>query len=112
MTRIEEFSQSAQDLVADVIDRSFPDAIPVLERWFDGLTRNQLIFWEGYWRENGPRTSERDLWEALKRTHERETVTKQPSFRRETVRIYGRKVIIYRNLRTGRFAHVRRRTRR
>jgi hypothetical protein len=54
MTRIEDFSQSTQDMVNRNINRPFPDVEPKLERWFDdsgGLTENRLIFFENYWKE-------------------------------------------------------------
>ncbi len=111
MTEIEGFGESARDLVDDLINRPFPNAIPVLERWFDGLTRNQLIFFEQYWREHGPSTSEREIWEALKRTNERQKVAKRPSVGREVVRIFGKKIVVYRDTRTGRWTRKPRRTR-
>lgn len=95
-------------MVDDHIDRPFPDVIPVLERWFDGLTRRQLIFFEQYWRMYGPRTAERDIWEALKRTPERKTAEERPSFRKEVVVIKGHRVRVWRDLRTGRFIRRRR----
>ena len=103
MTRIDDFSEATQEMVDRHISRPFPDAIPVLERWFNGLSRSQLIFFEQYWKEFGPSTSEREIWEALKRMPERATVKASPRLRREAVVIKGRKVVVWRNSVTGRF---------
>ena len=85
----------------------------MLEEWFDGLTRSQLIFFEQYWRDNGPQeTSARAHWEALQRTHERRLKAKQRRFRKESVTIWGHKVVVHRDRRTGRFVRIRRRLRR
>lgn len=116
MTRIDDFKAEARDKIDGLIDEPFPDALPELERFFGGrtggLTRNQVVWFEMYWRENGmARTTERDIWEALQRTSERQKFSKRmPTVRREMVRIFGHKVTVWRDTRTGRF--VRRRTRR
>jgi hypothetical protein len=90
------------------IGEPFPEVIPVLERWFDGLTHKQLIFWESYWHLYGPPISEREIWEALRRTPERQRVTRRPTVRKEVVVIFGHKVTVFRNLNTGRFSRRRR----
>ena len=107
MTRIEDFLSSTQDMVEENIERKFRDALPVLERWFNGLTRKQLIFWESYWRQFGPSESEGEIFEAIKYTPERQRITKRPSVRKEVVVINGHRVTIVRDLRTGRFARRR-----
>jgi len=92
------------------ISETFPDAIPVLERWFNGLTRSQLIFFEQYWRDNGPaQTPARAVWEALKRTRERQKFAKGPAVRREIVVMKGHRVVVWRDKATGRFVRGRRR---
>lgn len=109
MTEIGEFGESAQDLVNNLIGRPFPDAIPVLESWFDGLTHKQLVFFEQYWRENGPRdASAREHWEALRRARERPLKVKQRRFRKETVVIFGHRISVLRDTLTGRFVRRRR----
>jgi hypothetical protein len=110
MTRIEDFSDSTQEMVGRHIDEPFPDAIPVLESWFHGLTRSQLIFFEQYWREYGTaRAPERETWEAIKWARERQKAEKRPSVRRETVVIKGHRVFVWRDPSTGRFVRRRRR---
>lgn len=111
MTEIEDFSEATQEMVDSHINEPFTDAIPVLERWFNGfLTRSQLIFFEQYWRDNGPaQTPARALWEALKRTRERQKAARQSGARREVVVIKGHKVVVWRDLSTGRFVRRRRR---
>jgi len=115
MTNIGDFKGEARDKIDSLIGEPFPDALPELEQFFGGpsgmLTRNQVVWFESYWHENGPRTSERDIWEALQRTPERQKFAKRrPVVRREVVKVHGHKAVVYRDLRTGRF--VRRRGRR
>jgi hypothetical protein len=117
MTNIGDFSKEGQDKIDSLLDRKFPDALPELEVFFGGstggLTRNQVVWFEMYWREYGTaQTNEREIWEALQRTHERARFSKRrPAVRKETVRIHGQKVVVYRDVRTGRWVRRRRRRR-
>lgn len=108
MTTIDDFSKEARDGINEHIHLRFPDALPWLELFFHGLTRNQLVFFEQYWREYGPSTPEREMWEALKWTPERRKVFRRPSFRREVVVVKGHRVAVWRDLHTGRFVSRRR----
>jgi hypothetical protein len=109
MTRIEDFSQEAQDKIDSLIDKPFPDEIPELEIFFGhrtgGLTRGQLVWLEMFWREFGTaHATERDVWDELRQTHERQRFPKRkPSVRREVVIIFGHRVTVFRDIRTGRF---------
>ena len=109
MTRFDDISKEGQDKVNDLIDQPFPDALPELERFFGertgGLTHNQVVWFEMYWREHGTaKTNEREIWEALQRTPERQRFSKRrPTIRREVVMDLGHKVVRYRDVRTGRW---------
>jgi hypothetical protein len=115
MTNIDDFKGEARDKIDNLIDEPFPDALPELERFFGGrtggLTRSQVVWFEMYWREYGTaKTNEREIWEALQRTPERQKFAKRrPTVRREVVRVFGHKVVRYRDVRTGRWARRRRR---
>lgn len=106
ITNIDDFSREIQDFVDDRIDQDFPDVLPELEIRLGGLTREQLLFFERYWRLNGPQdTSEREMWLAIKQARERKRVeAERPSTRREVIYIFGRRTVVFRDSRTGRFA--------
>ena len=108
MTTIDDFSKEARNGINEHIHQPFPDALPWLELFFNGLTRNQLIFFEQYWREYGPSTPEREMWETLKWAPERRKVYRRPSIRSEVVFVKGHRVKVWRDLRTGRFVRRRR----
>ncbi len=114
MTQIEDFSQQTQDMVDSIIDRPFSDAIPTLERWFDGMSRNQLVFFEQYWLANSPTPSPaRAVWEAMRGMRGRIPKAKKPAskYKREVVHVFGHKVVVWRDPVTGRFVRRRRRRR-
>ncbi|MDG6912922.1 MAG: hypothetical protein JRN51_07345 [Nitrososphaerota archaeon] len=110
MTDITDFKGEARDKIDSLTDEPFPDALPELERFFGGrtggLTRNQVVWFEMYWREHGTaKTTQREIWEALKRAPERQRfANRRPAVRREVVRIFGHKTVRYRDVRTGRWA--------
>ena len=91
MTKIEDFSHGVQKIVNRYINRPFQDAVPVLENWMKprhGMTRNQLVWFEQYWRSHGTSQTETYRGRVL---------------RKETVTRWGHRFTVWRDAKTGRF---------
>lgn len=105
------FSPGVAEILDGNIHRPFPDFLIVAEETIGKggpLTRSQLIHLESLYRSHNI-GREREIWEGLRRTPERQKVVKRPSVRKETVRIFGHRVTVWRDLRTGRFVRRKRR---
>lgn len=105
------FSPTVSEILDGNIHRPFPDFVIVAEETIGKggpLTRSQLIHIESLYRRHNI-GREREIWEGLKRTRERRLPVRRPAVRREVVFIFGRKVVVYRSLLTGRFVGRRRR---
>ena len=104
-------SPRAAEILSEHIHDPFPDYLIVAEETLGkggALTRSQTVHLEWVYRSHNI-GREREIWEGLKRTPEREKAAKRPEVRRETVRIFGHRVTIWRDLRTGRFVRRKRR---
>jgi hypothetical protein len=107
------FSPTAADMLSERIHDSFDHYIIVAEEILGkggALTRSQIIYLEYLYRSHNI-GREREIWEGLKSAPERRKVSRRPSMRREVVRIYGKKVVVHRNLRNGQFCSARTRRR-
>jgi hypothetical protein len=105
------FSPNVAGRLGANIHDPFPDFLILAEEILgkDGaLTRSQLVYIE-YLHRSHNIGHEREIWEALKRAPERERFAKKPSIRREVVVIFGHRVTVFRDVRTGRFVRRRRR---
>lgn len=106
------FSPAVADRLSGHIHDRFDDYVILAEETIGkggSLTRSQLIFIESLYRSYNIRR-EREIWEGLKRAPERQSFAKRPpAVKREVVLIFGRRVVVYRSLVTGRFVRRRRR---
>lgn len=108
------FSPRAAEMLSERIHEPFPDYVVLAEDVLGkggALTREQLVYIEWLYRSHNI-GREREVWEGLKRAPERERLAKKrPSVRREVVRIFGKRTVVYRDLHTGRWTRKPRRMR-
>lgn len=115
-TEMEEYgiSPRAAEILSERVHDRFDDYIIVAEEILGkggALTRSQVIYLESLYRSYNI-GREREIWEGLKKAPERERFAKKrPTVRREVVRIFGKKVVVHRNLRNGQFCSARTRRR-
>jgi len=106
------FSPSVAGILDGHVHDPFPDFVVIAEETLGkggALTRSQLVYLEWLYRSHNI-GREREIWEGLKRAPERERAAKKrPAVRKEVVVIFGHRVLVLRDLRTGRFVRGRNR---